>query len=50
MVDNDNLVAVGVRLEAATYERLREIAEKDDRTVSNLLRKWIEERLDRERR
>jgi predicted DNA-binding protein len=49
MSDDDNMETVGVRLPPATVERLKKIAEADGRTLSNLVRKWVEERLERGR-
>jgi predicted DNA-binding protein len=46
MSDDDNMETVGVRMPPATIARLRKIADADGRTVSNLVRKWVEDRLE----
>jgi predicted transcriptional regulator len=50
MADDDNMEQVGFRLPPESVRRIERIAEGDDRTVSQLLRKWVLERLEKERR
>jgi predicted DNA-binding protein len=50
MPNDDNMELVGVRLPPESVDRIKKLADADHRTVSNLLRMWVEERLEREGR